>query len=245
MDFFKTDNMKTIIKNIIDVLEAENKIRSIAPKDIEDKYLEGEFPLTKSTWDKYKKFLSPKAKKAPDIQSIKIDNLYNVCVYANVSADYILGFNDTAVKEASARQIKEDFGLSDNALKCLASMREHKDIILPVKYKQYAEIQYIDFLITNFARRFLSVISDYFCELEKYEDLKNEINNKEYLDDFSMDQLNEIDEILDVKKYRVSQAVERFLEDFKKKLIVEDSEITKIRNDNCNNENINTNTEKQ
>lgn len=177
-----------------------------------------DFPVKKDTWYTYKSFISPGASKK--VKSIKIGTLYDFCQYTNVSADYLLGLNDCRVKEASAQQIKKDFGLSDEALQCLSKMNER--IILP--NNQYSEKNFIDFLIVNFASRFLNSILVYFNKLDELDKFK-----KEYLDDkgrikeeYLLDEeslikeYQELEDGIDYEKFSIMQQIDRFITSFKK-----------------------------
>lgn len=129
----QTFELRSIMKRIIE--ETERKILSIRKKYpkkseqltkndffINPKY-NIDFPVSRSTYDKYYTFARNK-NASRKFKSIDIETLYAFCTYNNCSADYFLGFIDTKRKEASAPQIKEDFGLSDESMKRLSDIRK-------------------------------------------------------------------------------------------------------------------------
>ena len=126
-------DLRSIMKRIVE--ETESKITSIRKKRpkkseqltkkeffVNPKY-NTEFPVSSATYAKYYTFARNK-KASREFKSIDIETLYAFCTYNNCSADYFLGFIDTKRKEASAQQVKEDFGLSDESMKRLSNIRK-------------------------------------------------------------------------------------------------------------------------
>lgn len=130
----QTFELRSIMKRIIE--ETESKIMSIrkkCPKKSEqltknDFFINPkyniDFPVSRSTYDKYYTFARNK-NASRKFKSIDIETLYAFCIYNNCSADYFLGFIETKRKEASAPQIRDDFGLSDKAMNTLSVIRKN------------------------------------------------------------------------------------------------------------------------
>lgn len=89
-----------------------------------------DFPISRDTYYKYKAYVnsdkSKKKNKNQNIQSIDLRSFFDICMYTDVSADYLLGFNKTKRKESSAEWACEEFGLSDEALRTLAVIRSNE-----------------------------------------------------------------------------------------------------------------------
>lgn len=82
------------------------------------------FPISKDTYYKYNRALNKNSHFS--IQTMLLDDFYNICQYTNVSADYYLGFIKTKRKEPSAARVQKDFGLSDKAMDILSKINNHK-----------------------------------------------------------------------------------------------------------------------
>lgn len=244
------ETMKRLVKETQSVLkQSDEKI-----EDIIVNYYESGFPVSKDTWYKYTSFIKPKEtpeekpKSKPEenleekpkekLQAIKVGTLYDFCQYTNVSADYLLGLNDCRVKEASAKQIQEDFGLSDEAIQTMAFMNRHNDIgLLPVNYKKCGEMSFLNEIIVNFPKVILTPAIEYFKAYENYMDFiekhgkdaggkKSEI----YLDlegipvgleDILIEKCQKLKNTLDIKRMNILSELERFLLSFRKILIAE------------------------
>ena len=152
------------MRKIVEETKNALKRREFKRADIPNLY-PTKFPISSDSWANYVSFVNENKK----LNDIKIGTLYDLCSYTDVSADYFLGLNETKVKEASSEQIQKDFGLSTDALRCLAQMANHPVVPLPAKYQDFSAVDYIDFLIVNFAQKFLSGILDYFYALDEFE----------------------------------------------------------------------------
>lgn len=128
-------NFLRIIKRIMPEIEKEinQKIKAklSVGKYNKTKFLEDVkdnkeyFPIKEDTYRKYLT-MSNNKKNQYSTQSMKTIVLFDICEYTGVSADYYLGFIDTKKKEASAPQVKQDFGLSDKAMDTLSQINNHK-----------------------------------------------------------------------------------------------------------------------
>jgi hypothetical protein len=114
---FKDFSIKEIMRKVIDCLTSKEKLTRL---EIEERYSKNNYPLSRHTWDNYKKSISQTAKTGA--ASMKLDTFYNVCAYTDVSADYLLGFIETKHKEQSADMAKKEFGLSDEAMERLKAV---------------------------------------------------------------------------------------------------------------------------
>lgn len=84
-----------------------------------------DFPISRDTYYNYSAFVKkPKiSKDDKHIGTIDLNTFFEICKYTDVSADYFLGFCDTTRKEPSAETVRQDFGLSDKAMKRLAEIK--------------------------------------------------------------------------------------------------------------------------
>lgn len=84
-----------------------------------------DFPFTKETYYTYSSYIDA-PKRSREITDMRISSLYKVCLYTDVSADYLLGFTDTKRKDPSAERVRQDFGLSDKAMETLSIINRNK-----------------------------------------------------------------------------------------------------------------------
>ncbi len=104
----------------------EKKKKKNHKSDFLNKEIEmSKFPFTKSTYYTYSSYINAE-RHSRKITDISLSTIFDVCKYADVSADYLLGFNDTQRKEPSAEQMKIDFGLSDTAMKNLRQIHQNQ-----------------------------------------------------------------------------------------------------------------------
>ena len=120
-----------------------------------------EFPLKIDLWYKYKR---------REIKKTQLDKFYSICQYLNVSADYLLGFNDVPSKEASAEQIHKDYGLTYEALDKLHQIYERSNSV----YNNKIGTEFINLLLISFSKQFLDSIFDYCAKLDEFNQFKKE-----------------------------------------------------------------------
>jgi len=135
-------SIKNILSKIINCLTEKEKLTGA---EIGYKHSLGVYPLSKDTWDNYKKAISKKA--TTGAQSIKLDTFYDVCVYTDVSADYFLGFIDTKHKDESAQRVKQEFGLSDDAMERLKKIKNRNPC--ETEYKGNVSSELVNLILTN------------------------------------------------------------------------------------------------
>lgn len=172
----KTFDVKRVLERAIRVLD--EKIKSIMKPNPKEKprYSKADFftnheahkgfPMSKDTYYNYTAFVNSE-KPAKNIQKIELDTFYNICTYADVSADYLLGFIGTKRKEPTAEMMKQDFGFSDEAMERLIYLKNVRPQILKV----------INFTLKNdeFWKQFIPMLSNYI----KANEQRNDSDDKE------------------------------------------------------------------
>lgn len=83
-----------------------------------------DFPFSRDTYYGYSAVAGGKESREK-IQSMDLRRFYDICIYLNVSADYLLGFNTSKRKELSAEKVKKEFGLSDKSMGRLAELNKN------------------------------------------------------------------------------------------------------------------------
>lgn len=192
-DFLKI--MKRIISSIDDKIDEYIKIHSTKENKINKKiFLEQVggvggivFPISKDTYYKYKK--ASKKNNKSDLHSMKIDTLYTLCNYTDVSADYFLGLIDTKRKEPSAPQVREDFGLSDKAMETLKIIKNNKP-----QFKGDLSFDLMNLVLEN---------------TEFWEKLHSRL--PVYISSFYESRVDETD--IDIARYGIIRAFEELLDD--------------------------------
>lgn len=130
--------IEQILKRVIEELEIKiNAIMKPDPSkkaryDKKDFFISAEaskdFPVSRDTYYKYTACLKRQNHKYKNskVRTMNMDLFYDICTYTDVSADYYLGFIKTKRKEASAKKVNEEFGLSDKSMQRLKSIKEYK-----------------------------------------------------------------------------------------------------------------------
>jgi len=211
------ENFEIEMPNILERIVEQVEIRMSKEKVSKEKIFESypyKIPISRKTWYDYKE------KKKKDL---KIGTLYDICNYTNVSADYYLGYNKSVRKEASSLQIKEDYGLTDDALEKLARMHKRTEDGA-FQYNKLSDVDFINMLIAEFAPNFFSYILCYFTAVDEYEEFKAKYLNKkgkikkQYLDreSYYIEQYQELTDKVDSEKFKLVQNVFRFVDSLKK-----------------------------
>lgn len=221
MERYNDEKLLATMKRLV---EETQHLLNNADEKIEDIISDNEsgFPVSKDTWYKYKTYITSENKKKNNIKAIKIGTLYDFCQYINVSADYLLGFNDCKVKEASAQQIIKDFGLPDDVLRCFSTMKNHSVFL----YKTYSVMDFINFFVVHFAEKFVNSIINYLFQLDEFEKFKMKyFDDKEQMkEEYSLDEARLIDEFQDLEekayfaKYVITQQIDTFIKSFRDEL---------------------------
>ncbi len=220
----KFDNeFENILTRIVEQLKIKMEKTGKKKKDIFEKGVT-EIPISEDTWHKYTQ---------RKVSNIQLQTFYEICQYTNVSADYLLCFNDVTSKKASAKQIQTDYGLTPEALGSLEEIHRRTNIFTKFALandKEYMlEYDFINFLLTNFAPRFLVSIFHYFTALDEFEDFERQYFNngkirKKFLSSEEQRIVNEYEDLenkVDIEKYRLTQLVYRTVESYRKYLKME------------------------
>ena len=189
-----------IMKKVIDCLTLKEKLTR---EEIEYKHAKNSYPISKSTWDNYKKTVSKKAKTGAN--SMTLDNFYNICLYTGVSADYFLGFKETKLKEVSAQTIKEEFGLSDEAMERLIKIKRKK------------------------REHFADLTSDAISLILANDKFWNEIEGllPTYFDEEYLNEHNDYNDYRNMIKFELSEAFIKLIDDVCKSLLIAAAEAEK------------------
>jgi len=115
---YKKFDIKGILKSA--VTQLERKVKLAMKKGNLDRngfFMKHghQFPISRNTYSKYKSFTSERAK-FDKIDDMSLAVFYSICTYTDVSADYLLGFIESERKEQSAEMVKNEFGLTDEAM---------------------------------------------------------------------------------------------------------------------------------
>ena len=217
------DEFENILTRIIEQLTIKMEKSGKKKKNIFEKGV-SEIPISEDTWHKYTQ---------RKVSNIKLQTFYEICQYTNVSADYLLCFNDVTSKKASATQIQMDYGLTPEALDSLEEIHRRTNIFTKFALgnnKEYMlEYDFMNFWLTNFAPRFLVSIFHYFSALDEFEDFERQhFNNgkirKKFLSSEEQRIVNEYEDLenkVDIEKYRLTQLVYRTVESYRKYLKME------------------------
>ena len=179
------------------------KEKPLTREQLQERYENDEYPISVSAWDSYKKTISKTAETGTF--SMKLESLYNICAYTDVSADYLLGFTGTKLKDQSAEMVREEFGLTDPALKRLQEMIRKPKLPLPKDYN-FDEADYINFLIVNLARPLLHGIRDYFIALDESESYSDKNPGATFDEEIYLQK-----QAL-AEKYAITQILDKFLD---------------------------------
>ena len=227
METLNALKLQKIMSRLVEEADAKLKGEDVKMVDVfnNDEDAVSEFPIKRDAWYRYSAVANPVSFcKRPKDMSFKA--FYNLCVYTNFSADYFLGFNKVKVKEASAGQVQEDFGISNEALMLLNDMTRHTIVPFPAKYKDFAESEFIDFLILRFSRRFLSSIVDYFYKLDELESFRAEYVDPQTgllkADDLA-EQYQELEEGVQYEEFILTNRILRFVGELRQELLTKES----------------------
>jgi hypothetical protein len=139
---------ETVIKRAVEVLTEKAKLTR---DEIDKRYKNDQYPVSVHAWDSYKKSISASA--ATGVSAMKIDSLYRICQYTGVSADYLLGLADTKMKDQSAERVREELGLSDDAMQMLKRIKGNTENTA-CSNKAYSETDFVNFMLCHFFYRF-------------------------------------------------------------------------------------------
>lgn len=127
----ETFEIKDVLKRVVNELNAKiHKITDSKHIDKKDFWAKTEtyemnFPIRKDTYYAYTAFIGKKKAKKK-FQSMDLRTFFDVCLYTDVSADYLLGFNTSKRKEDSAEKVRQEFGLSDKSMETLSLIKKNK-----------------------------------------------------------------------------------------------------------------------
>lgn len=210
IDFVAND----IITKALECMQEKENIRR---KDIQEKYERGEFPVSLYTWDNYKKSLKQNST-TKAVKRMHLETFYKICLYADVSADYLLRFIETKRKEETAETVRKEFGLTDEAMNTL---RDTIDKSFYVSHKcddckDFTLSGFFNFMTVNFSNKFANAIAEYFYITESINKNKEIVNtdkldNSKYFDCFP-------DKAELFAKFQITQIVDEFIDNLKKEL---------------------------
>jgi len=129
------------------------------------KYMKRKFPVSGMTYYNWERIKTKKEKEEGKVKNeargMRLETLYEICSYFDISADYILGFIDTKRKEITADGVREEFGLNDEAMEFLANFqKQDKERKISNKYKRLDFINF--FLHRRFFETLILNMLDYF-----------------------------------------------------------------------------------
>lgn len=177
-------NIKEILKRVVKSLDSKINmaVKLNTKKETEykkedffvNKKISSGFPVSKDSYYNYTAFVNADTP-AKEIGGISLKTLYNICIYTDVSADYLLGFITSERKEESAEMAKKEFGLTDEAMKRLAKTSGKKaqhpgelssDVINLILTNDYFWNALDSLLPTYFAEKYLNEPADYLSRVK-------------------------------------------------------------------------------
>lgn len=216
-------------------------------EDMADLNSRGKFPVKYEALKNYEMKIDEFTKRS-NIKGMKLKTFYELCMYYDVSADYLLGFTRSrhtkstvdylfppkgrSCSRKNADYRKMDLGIKDDTIDVLKYLNTepHNQILLPKGYNEISGCDFVNFMICHLAKRLISYTRDYFDTVSSFEEFKDKYcdpktgNLKkgiDYIGDFAND-YQEAEYAANAAKFSVMQVVERFLDELREELLIKD-----------------------
>lgn len=210
IDFVAND----IIAKALDCMQEKENIRR---KDIQEKYDRGDFPVSLYTWDNYKKSLK-RNNSTKAVKRMRLETFYKICLYSDVSADYLLRFIETKRKDETAEMVRKEFGLTDETMNTLRNTMDESFYASSENtvYKDFSMADFLNFMIVNFFSKFANAIAEYF-EIMEHVNADNDIINNDHFEKYKYWEESPERAAL-FAKFQITQTVEELIDSLRKEL---------------------------